>query len=246
MINLPTRTKKKRVNGLTSLHDVSLTTYELESILTDYSDFIDIAKFGVGTALVTPNLKQKIKLYKDYNVIPYFGGTLFEKFYGKNKLESYLNFLNENDINHIEVSTGTIDIPLEERVELVKTLSQNFIVFTEVGSKDDTKITPPSVWIKEINELHSAGAEYVITEGRNSGTAGIYRSTGELRTGLIEDIISNCDDSKIIFEAPTPKSQMYFINKLGSNVNLGNVNPNDVLLLETQRMGLRSETFDVV
>lgn len=246
MIDLPERTKKKRANGLTSLHDVSLTTQELASILTDYSDFIDIAKFGVGTALVTPNLKQKINLYKDYNVIPYFGGTLFEKFYGQNKLESYLNFLNENDINHIEVSTGTIDIPLEERVELVKTLSQNFIVFTEVGSKDDTKITPPSVWIKEINELHSAGAEYVITEGRNSGTAGIYRSTGELRTGLIEDIISNCDASKIIFEAPTPKSQMYFINKLGPNVNLGNVNPKDVLLLETQRMGLRSETFDVV
>ena len=246
MIDLPKRTKKKRVNGLTSLHDVSLTTYELESILTDYGDFIDIAKFGVGTALVTPNLKRKIKLYKDYDIIPYFGGTLFEKFYSQNKLESYLTFLTENGINHIEISTGTIDISLDKRIELVKELSKQFVVFTEVGSKDATKITPPSVWMREINELHSAGASYVITEGRNSGTAGIYRSTGELRTGLIEDIISNCDVSKIIFEAPTPKNQMYFINKLGANVNLGNVNPKDVLLLETQRMGLRSETFDVL
>ncbi len=246
MINLPKRTKKKRVNGLTSLHDVSLNTYELKSILNDYSDFIDIAKFGVGTALITPNLTQKIKLYKDYNIIPYFGGTLFEKFYSQNQLESYLTFLKENNINHIEVSTGTIDIPLDKRVKLVKELSKDFVVFTEVGSKDNTKVTPPSVWIDEINKLDSAGASYIITEGRNSGSAGIYRPTGELRTGLIEDIISNCNVSKIIFEAPTPKSQMYFINEVGSNVNLGNVNPKDVLLLETQRMGLRSETFDII
>lgn len=246
MLNLPNREKKPRVKGITSLHDVFLTIENLESILKNYGNFIDIAKFGVGTAYITPNLTEKIELYKKYNIIPYFGGTLFEKFYSQGKIDSYLKFLSNNKISYIEISTGTIDIPLDLRVDLIKSISKDFKILTEVGSKDSNHIQSPSSWINEINTLQNSGVEYIITEGRNSGTAGIYRPSGELRTGLIDDIIHHCDTDRIIFEAPTPKSQMFFINQIGANVNLGNVNPNDVLLLETQRQGLRSETFDLI
>lgn len=243
MISLPNRTSKSRVKGITAIHDVSLNTTELNSILKDYSNFIDIAKFGVGTAYITPNLSEKIAIYKSYDVQPYFGGTLFEKFYHHNKLSEYLDFLKKNEIGIIEISTGTIDIELEERVKLTSSLSKEFTVFTEVGSKDAEQIMAPSVWINEINRLFEAGANKVITEGRNSGTAGIYRPSGEIRSGLIDDILRSCDVDNIIFEAPSPKSQMYFIQQVGTNVNLGNVNAKDLLLLESQRVGLRSETF---
>jgi phosphosulfolactate synthase len=245
MLTLPERTEKNRTYGLTSIHDVHLTIGQTETILKDYSIFLDYAKFGVGTAYVTPNLKEKIRLYKEFDVIPYFGGTLFEKFYADDKFDKFLLFMSNNNIETIEISTGTIDIPLEERMELVSKLCKDFNVLTEVGSKDAELIMAPSQWINEINSLLNAGANYVITEGRNSGTAGIYRTTGEMRTGLVEDIILQCDVNKIIFEAPNTSAQMHFINKIGANVNLGNIKPEDLLLLETQRVGLRSETFDV-
>lgn len=245
MLNLPNRLIKIRKLGITSIHDTFLTLGELESILSDYSEYIDIAKFGVGSAYCTRRLKEKIALYKTFDVQPYFGGTLFEKFYSQNKLEEYLYYLKDHQINIIEVSTGTVDITLKERTSIIRELKDNFQVLAEVGSKDQEHIMAPSVWIDEINSLIEAGATYVITEGRDSGTAGLYRKSGELREGLFQDIKKSCPVDQIIFEAPTSQSQMYFINSVGPNVNLGNVKPKDVLLLETQRVGLRSETFMV-
>lgn len=243
MLDLPIRTQKPRTNGLTSVHDVSLDCTNLRSILADYSDFVDVAKFGIGTAYVTPNLKTKIGIYKEYNVMPYFGGTLFEKFIHQNRFEQYLDFLRDNDVNAIEISVGTVDLSLQDRISIIKKVKSEFTVFAEVGSKDSQKIMTPSAWIEEINTLMEAGANYVITEGRDSGTAGIFRPSGELRTGLIGDIFTHCNVDRIIFEAPTSSSQMHFINSIGANVNLGNINPQHLLLLETQRLGLRSETF---
>lgn len=242
-LDLPKRTKKNRDYGICSIHDVKLTTKELSNILEDHSDFIDIAKIGVGSALVVPKLKEKIELYQKYDIEVYFGGTLFEKFYYKNELESYKRFMNDFNIGLVEISEGTIDIDLEKRLELVKDFKNNFKVLSEVGSKDSDQVMAPSLWIKEMKALLNAGCEYVITEGRNSGTAGVYRASGEIRTGLVQDIVESLDVNRIIFEAPTGDSQMYFINQVGVNVNLGNVNPYDVLLLEAQRVGLRSETF---
>ena len=242
-LTLPSRTAKPRKVGVTSIHDVMLTRAHLIDIIEDHHSFLDVAKLGVGSAYVTPYLTEKIKTYTDYNVKVYFGGTLFEKFYAQNKLDSYLEFLDANAITTLEISCGTIELPLGDRIELVKSLSEKYTVLSEVGSKDTEAIMPPSQWIDELNTLLEAGAQYVITEGRNSGTAGVYRTSGELRTGLIADIIDQVPVEKIIFEAPTPKSQMFFINQAGSNVNLGNVNPYDLLLLESQRCGLRSETF---
>lgn len=240
---LPNRTKKPREYGITAVHDVGVSIGELHDILVDYGDFIDIAKFGIGTAFVTPRLREKLDLYREFNVIPYFGGTLFEKFYYSGRLDDYLIFLKNANVNWIEISTGTIDIPLETRLEIVAHLKKDFVVVGEVGCKDVEKIMPPSQWIREMRLLLEAGCRYVITEGRDSGTAGVYRPSGELRTGLVSDISSTLPPERIIYEAPHPRAQMFFINLIGPNVNLGNVSPRDLLQLETQRLGLRNETF---
>ena len=243
ILSLPKRTSKPRNNGLTAIHDVRLSIGEMKNILDDFSNYLDIAKIGVGSAYVTPRLKEKISLYQSYNIRVYFGGTLFEKFYYQKKLKDYKNYLIDNGITMMEISCGTLEISIEERIDILEEFKENFNVLAEVGSKDGDVIMPPSIWIKELELLLKAGASYVITEGRNSGTAGVYRPSGEIRTGLISDIISTIPAEKIIFEAPTSKSQMFFINQVGTNVNLGNIKPNDLLLLESQRCGLRSETF---
>ena len=242
-LDLPERTKKNRLYGINSIHDVKLTTGELRNVLEDHSEYMDVAKLGVGTALVVPKLKEKIALYQEHNVEVYFGGTLFEKFYYQNRLDDYKRLLNDFNVNLLEVSCGTIDLSIEERIRVIEDFKKDFNVLSEVGSKDSEAVMAPSTWLSEIQQLLDVGCQYVITEGRNSGTAGIYRGSGEIRTGLVADIIKNIDSKKIIFEAPTAASQMFFINAVGVNVNLGNVNPLDLLLLEAQRVGLRSETF---
>lgn len=243
-MKLPVRSLKPRRSGLTSIHDIALNTRELENILIDYSDFLDVAKFGVGTAYITPNLSNKIALYKNYDVDVYFGGTLFEKFYHYETFKAYLEFCRNKGVNTVEISEGTIDISIKERCNLVtQAKEEGFKVYSEVGSKDQANIMAPSQWIQEMRLLLEAGADKVITEGRNSGSAGIYRPSGEIREGLIKDISLNLDIDRIIFEAPNPKAQMMFINQFGANVNLGNVSPHGLLLLEAQRNGLRSETF---
>lgn len=242
-IKLPERTKKPRRYGITAIMDVGIPIAQLYGILSDYHDYIDIAKIGVGSAFVTPNLEKKLNLYKKFDVIPYFGGTLFEKFFHQNKLDSYLQYLKKYELEWIEISAGVIDIPLEERLCLIEKLKNDFVVVAEVGSKDAEKIVPPSQWIAEIEALLKAGCRFVITEGRNSGTAGLYRSSGEIRTGLVADIINLTDPKKLIFEAPTDQNQIFFINLIGPNVNLGNISPHSLLLLESQRCGLRYETF---
>lgn len=242
-LKLPERTKRPRELGITSLHDVCCTVSELKAILEDYSDYIDLAKFGVGVAAITPRLKQKVASYREAGVIPYFGGTLFEKYYSQGMLEDYKVFMTEYGVDWVEVSCGTIAISIEERESLVRELSDSFTVVAEVGSKDAEEIMPPSRWIDEIGRMLDAGAAYVITEGRQSGTAGVYRASGEVRTGLVSDILSIFGSERLIFEAPTASAQAFFINQVGANVNLGNINPREVPLLEAQRQGLRSETF---
>lgn len=242
-LNLPSRTTENRTYGLTSIADFGVPIGELKHFLEDYSCYIDIAKLGVGSAYVTPNLKEKVALYKSYNIKPYFGGTLFEKCFLQEKMEDYIAFLKDFDIEWIEVSTGTLDIPLEERIRLVSQLKADFHVLGEVGSKDGDAHMTLTEWVNEMNALLQAGCEYVITEGRDSGTSGIYNKDGAVKTDLILEVIKNVNEKKVIFEAPTAKHQMFFINQLGANVNLGNVRLHDTLLLEAQRKGLRNETF---
>jgi phosphosulfolactate synthase len=242
-LNLPERTIKERSFGLTSIIDTGVPTGELHHILADYHDIIDFAKLGVGSAYVTSGIKSKIELYKSYNIHPYCGGTLFEKCYVQNKFNDYLKYLDGLGIEWIEISSGVLEIPLDERLQIVQNAKKHFSVIAEVGSKDETSQMPVSEWLVEVNAMIDAGCRYVIAEGRGSGTAGIYSGNGEIRSDIVLDLFKNVDPNKMIFEAPTSKSQAFFINHLGTNVNLGNVNPHDVLLLEVQRNGIRTETF---
>jgi phosphosulfolactate synthase len=242
-LTIPERTSKIRRYGLTSVIDFGTPVGELKNILADYSSIIDIAKIGIGSAYVTPNLKEKVDLYKEYHIKTYCGGTLFEKCFYQNKIPEYLTFLQDLGIDWIEVSNGTIDIPIEKRLQLISQLSSDFHVIGEVGSKDANKEMSAFEWKDEIKLFLEAGCDYVITEGRDSGTSGIYEQCGTIKSDLIQEILNDLDSKKIIFEAPSAKQQMYFIREIGANVNLGNVKLQDVLLLEAQRCGLRSETF---
>jgi phosphosulfolactate synthase len=242
-LTLPKRTSGIRSYGLTSVVDFGTPIGELKSILSDYSHIIDIAKLGIGSGYVTPNIKKKVELYKEFNIKPYCGGTLFEKCYYQNKIPEYQKYLRNLGIEWVEISNGTLDIPMEERLNVISQFKKDFHVIAEVGSKDSNKEMPVSKWKEEIKHLLAAGCDYVITEGRDSGTAGIYEKSGDIKSDLIRELLKDVDSHKIIFEAPSPKHQMYFIKEIGPNVNLGNVKLNDVLVLEAQRCGLRSETF---
>jgi phosphosulfolactate synthase len=242
-LSLPKRTSGNRTYGLTSIIDLGTPLGELKHILSDYSYIIDIAKIGIGSGYVTPNLKKKIDLYQEYQIKPYCGGTLFEKCYYQNKIPEYLESLRRLGIEWIEISNGTLDIPLQDRLQLITQINKEFHVIAEVGSKDICCDMPIAMWREEIRLLLEAGSDYVITEGRDSGTAGIYEKNGNVKSELIRELLEDLDNKRIIFEAPTSKQQMYFINKIGPNVNLGNVKLDDVLVLEAQRCGLRSETF---
>lgn len=244
-LQLPNRTSGRRTYGLTSIVDFGTPIGELKHILDDYSHYIDIAKLGIGSAYVTPNIKEKINLYKQYDIQPYCGGTLFEKCFQQNKVQEYLTYVKDLGIEIVEVSNGTLDISLSDRLQLISQIKNDFQVIAEVGSKDTECDMPISEWRREIKILLEAGCQYVITEGRDSGTAGIYDQSGSIKSDLIHELLKDIDYRKIIFEAPSHKHQMYFINEIGSNVNLGNVKLADVLLLEAQRCGLRSETFNL-
>lgn len=242
-LTIPERTKREREFGITSIADFGTPLGLLKQILDDYHPFIDIAKIGIGSAYVTPNLQEKVNLYKSYNIKAYCGGTLFEKCYVQRKIKEYAQCLKQLGIEWIEISNGTVDIPLNERLKLITSLKDEFNVIGEVGSKDTLKEMNYSEWDEELSLLLANGCKYVITEGRDSGTAGIYDCNGKIKKELIEAMGKHIDMRKVIFEAPTNKHQMYFINQFGPNVNLGNIKLSDVLVLEAQRCGLRSETF---
>ncbi|USK35914.1 phosphosulfolactate synthase [Bacillus sp. F19] len=242
-LELPKRTVGKRKFGLTSIIDLGISIGELKSILHDYHSFIDIAKIGIGSAYVTPNLKEKIQLYREYGIKTYCGGTLFEKSYMQNKVDEYLKSLKALGIQLVEISNGTFHISLQERCEMISKIKNDFHVLAEVGSKDTESDMSLLEWKNEIRHLLEAGSDYVITEGRDSGTSGIYQKNGNVKTNLICELVKGIDVNRVIFEAPTAKQQMYFINEIGTNVNLGNVKIHDVLQLEAQRCGLRCETF---
>ncbi len=240
---LPKRLQKPRQTGLTEIMDVGTPTMLFKDYINDFHPFIDFIKFGIGSGLITPNLKDKILFAKKYDIQVWFGGTLFEKFLSQDRLNEYLDFLRQYEINWIEISSGTLGQSHDEVLKIVEQLKSEFYVVAEVGSKESSKIMPPSQWIKEIQNLLTLDCKYIILEGRESATAGLYRKTGEIRDGLIADIVNNIAMDKLIFEAPTPSTQNHFIKHFGTNVNFGNVKFTDILLLESQRFALRNETF---
>jgi phosphosulfolactate synthase len=184
-----------------------------------------------------------LELYRSYDLPIYFGGTLFEAFLIRNQFQDYINTLKEYNISYMEVSDGSITIPHAEKCGYIEKLTKHGIVFSEVGSKDAEHIIPPYKWIELMKTELNAGSTYVIAEAREAGNVGIYRGTGEVREGLVQEILTQIPEEKIIWEAPQKAQQLYFIELLGCNANLGNIAPSEVIPLESMRIGLRGDTF---
>ena len=240
---LPARTRKPRSVGITMVMDKGLSAQETMNFLSVNEPHVDIVKFGFGTAAVTPNLQEKISVYKNYKVPVYFGGTLLEWFYAQNALDDYIAMLDEYHVEYAEVSDGTLEIPHDEKCRIISRLAKSRTVLSEVGSKDAEKIIPPYKWIQLMKEELEAGANMVIAEAREGGNVGIYRGSGEVREGLVEEILTQIPSEKILWEAPNKAQQVFFIKLLGSDVNLGNIPVNEVIPLETLRVGLRGDTM---
>ena len=245
-LDLPSRSPKPRALGLTHVIDKGLNLRDIEGLFDTAGDYVDIVKLGWGTSYVTRNLEKKIALYRSFDTPVVCGGTLFEAAVVRGKLDEFRRWLADNRLSHIEISDGTIELPRERKLELIAELAQDFVVMSEVGSKDSDVVFAPYQWVQWLKEDLDAGAWKVITEGREGGTAGIFRSTGDMRTGLIDEIVHEIELSDIIFEAPTTHSQAWFVQKFGPDVNLGNIPPEEVIPLETLRLGLRADTFKEV
>ena len=243
LTNIPERTKKPRQNGFTMAMDKGLSCREVEDFLSVAGDHVDIVKLGWGTSFVTPKLKEKLKIYADAGIPTYFGGTLFEAFIIRDQFEDYRKILDKYDMNYAEVSDGSIELDHDRKCEYVRKLSEQVTVLSEVGSKDVEKIIPPYKWIELMQKELDAGAWKVIGEAREGGNVGLFRSTGEVRSGLVQEILTQIPSEKIIWEAPIKAQQVWFIKLLGTNVKLGNIAPNEVIPLETIRIGLRGDTF---
>ena len=241
--NIPERTVKPRQSGLTMVMDKGLSCREVEDFLEMSADKTDIVKLGFGTSSITPNLERKLSIYKEAGIPVYFGGTLFEAYVIRGQFEDYKRLLNTYKITHAEVSDGSIEISEEEKCGYIRSLAKDFTVLSEVGSKDAEKIIPPYKWIAMMKSEIEAGAWKVIAEARESGTVGIFRNSGEVRSGLIEEILQHIPLDTILWEAPQKVQQVWFMTLYGHNVNLGNIAPNEVIPLETLRLGLRGDTF---
>ncbi|SLN22737.1 phosphosulfolactate synthase [Oceanibacterium hippocampi] len=242
-LNLPDRESKPRPKGVTAVIDSGLTLGGFRDFLESAHPYVDFVKFGWGTAVVTPTLDEKIAILRQHGIEFWFGGTLFEIAYAQGKLDEMVAWAKDLGVSHFEVSDGTIQMKTVEKARLIERLSADFLVLSEVGSKDAAEVMSPSQWIRQIRAELDAGAWRVIAEGRESGTAGIYRDTGDVRLGLIQELEEGgIDFDKMFFETPQKVQQVWFLSHLGPNVNMANIAPRDVIGLETLRLGLRSDT----
>jgi phosphosulfolactate synthase len=230
-----------RTAGLTHVIDKGLGPRGWEDVLATSGDYIDIVKLGWGTAYVTPNLRAKLDVLREKPVV--IGGTFFEAVLAQDKVDEYKAWLAELGLTHVEISDGVIDLPRERKLELVADFARDFTVLSEVGSKDSSVEFSPEDWTEWMREELDAGAWKVITEAREGGTAGIFSKTGEMRTELVADIAGALSLDDVVFEAPTKSAQAWFITRFGPEVNLGNIPPDEVIPLETLRLGLRGDTL---
>lgn len=223
--------------------DKGLSLREVEDLIESSGEYIDIVKFGWATSFVYPKLTEKIELYRSAGIPCYLGGTLFEAFIVREQFSDYQKVLDKYGLEYAEVSDGSLVMDHDEKCEYIRTLAKQVTVLSEVGSKDAAKIIPPYKWIEQMSTELEAGAWKVIGEARESGNVGLFRDSGEVRQGLVEEILTQIPAEKILWEAPQKAQQVWFIKLCGSNVNLGNIAPNEVIPLETIRLGLRGDTF---
>ena len=246
LLNLPERSGKPRSNGVTHVIDRGLSVAEIEGMVEVAGEFVDIVKLGWGTAIATGNLERKLNRYRQHGIPVVLGGTLTELAIQRGRLDELIAWVHELGLEYFEISDGTIALEHERKLELIERLAQEFTVLSEVGSKDDTgAITPPYVWVQQMRAELTAGAWKVIAEGREGGTAGIFRPNGEIREGLIGEIVHEIAPGQIMFDSPRKDQQVWFVRRFGPEVNLSNIPVGEVLALETLRLGLRSDTLGI-
>jgi phosphosulfolactate synthase len=241
--HLPARTTSPRKDGVTMVMDKGISIRQAEDLISTGSDFIDFIKLGFGTSLISKNVKEKIKLYKDAGIKVYVGGTLFEAFVVRNKFDDYLKYIADLGLDSAEVSDGSIELDHDKKCEYINILAKDYTVLSEVGSKEEGVIIHPARWTKMMENELQAGSFKVIAEARESGTVGIFHKNGSAHSMLINRIVNKVKIENIIWETPQKSQQVYFLKLFGCNVNLGNIGVDDVIPLETLRLGLRGDTF---
>jgi phosphosulfolactate synthase len=245
-LELPGRSAKPREQGITHVLDKGLSLSEVDGLVEVAGEYVDLVKLGWGTAVATQNLEAKLARYREHGIPVVLGGSLTELAIAQDRLDGLVSWVHDLGLSYFEISDGTIVLEPERKLELIRGLAEEFTVLSEIGSKDDTgAITPPYLWVEQMRDQLAAGAWKVIAEGRESGSAGIFRPTGEVREGLINEIVHEVDPARILFDAPRKEQQVWFVKRFGPEVNLGNIRPADVLPLETLRLGLRSDTMGV-
>lgn len=247
LTQIPRRTVRPRTYGLTMINDKGLSVMEARNLVSGAGPHVDLVKLAFGTSLLSGGLQDKIRIFHDAGIPVYLGGLLFEAYVVRNQFDDFLGLLKEYEISYIEVSDGSIDIPHAEKCKYIEQLSRYGTVLSEVGSKDKDRehVTPPYQWIKLMQAELGAGAQYIVAEAREAGTVGLYRNSGEVREGLVQEILTKIPAEKILWEAPQKDQQLYFLTVIGANANLGNISPSEVIALEAMRIGLRGDTFDL-
>jgi phosphosulfolactate synthase len=241
--NLPERAAKPRQSGITMTMDKGLSIREVEDLMDVAGHCIDVVKLGFGTSVVTRNLERKLEAYRAAGMPYYFGGTLMEAYVIRGQFDQYCRLIEHHKCQYVEVSDGSIEMTTEDKCGYISLLSKNFTVLSEVGSKDANVVIPPYKWVEMMNRELEAGSWKVIAEARESGTVGVFEKSGTANGGLVDEILHSVPTDKILWEAPLKSQQVWFIQLLGTNVNLGNIAPNEVIALETLRLGLRGDTF---
>jgi len=242
-LTLPERSRKPRENGVTHVLDKGLGPSQIDDLLHTAAPFIDIVKLGWGTGYVTQDLAGKVARYHDAGIPVCFGGTMLELALRQDRLSEYLTAARELGLRHVEVSDGTVAMDEADKLALIRRLAGEFKVLSEVGSKDPDVVIAPRTWVDSIRRELDAGAWKVITEGRESGTVGMFHSNGAVKAGLLDEIVQAVSADRLLFEAPIKSQQTAFIKEFGADVNLGNIPPEDVISLETLRLGLRGDTL---
>lgn len=243
LTHIPARSIKPREEGLTMVMDKGMSMRQAEDMLDSAGTLIDLVKLGFGTSFVTPRLKEKIALYQKADMRVYLGGTLFEAFVARGQFKEYRKLLDQLGLDTAEVSDGSINMPAKEKCKYITELAKHFTVLSEVGSKESGILISPARWVSMMRTELDAGSWKVIAEARESGTVGIYRPSGHAHTALVNRILAKVAGKDILWEAPQKSQQVWFIKQLGANVNLGNIGPEEVIPLETLRLGLRGDTF---
>ena len=242
-LDLPQRPVKPRDQGVTHVIDTGLSTVEAQGLMASAAEYVDLVRLGWGSAYVTSDVRAKVRRYQEAGVPVMLGGTLTELAWLRGKMPGLTSWLDELGIEHVEVSSGTVSMPPQEKLGLIESLAAKYTVFAEVGEKDPNALLAPYRWVQLIRDALEAGAAQVICEGRATGDTGLYRPNGEPREGLIDEIVHEVPSGKLIFEAPQKHQQVWFIEHIGPGVNLGNVMPADAIPLETLRLGLRADTL---